>query len=287
MACNAPINIRRRLAEKCSLKCLLFYKYGNSSCTVRNTSDQLLIPYDGENDVMFNSVSYNPVEVRIFKPSIHQFEGSYTEAEIVIVHTGPNGGLLVCIPVNATTSVAASTGAKLFEDIVASSPEQDVSSTLNITDFNLNHMIPKSSYFSYTGTVPYGTCNPDVMYSYVVFPLNSFQVHQDTLDALGDLIHDSYIQIYDGTCYWNEMGTKNNGFAGEGQIYIDCQPVGEEGEIIYKEQSAPGKKVNLEWIYAFLYVIIGAVIMYWGAKLFRFMLSLLPDADAVIEESNA
>lgn len=282
MACNAPINILRRSADKCSLKCLLMYKYGNSSCTVRNSSDQLIIPYDGENDVMFNSLSYNPVEIRIFKPSIHQFEGSYADAEIVIVHTGPNGGLLVCIPVNTTTSVAASSGAKLFEDIVASSPAQDQSTTLNITDFNLDHLVPKSSYFSYTGTVPYGSCNPEVMYNYVVFPLNSFKVNQDTMNALGNLIHDSYITVYEGTCYWNEMGTKNNGFAGDGQIYIDCQPVGEEGEIIYKEQSAPsGTKVNLEWIYAFLYVIIGAVIMYLGVTLLRTMFRLLPDIPAI------
>ena len=282
MACNAPINIQRRLADKCSLKCLLWYKYGNSSCTVRNSSDQLIIPYDGESDVMFNSLKYNPVEVRIFKPSIHKFEGSYTDAEIVIVHTGPNGGLLVCIPVNATTSVAASTGASLLEDIVTNAPDQEVSTTLNLTDFNLNHMIPKSSYFSYTGTVPYGDCNPEVMYNYVVFPVNSFQIHQNTLDALGNLIHDSYIQVYDGDCYFNEMGTKNNGFAGEGQIYIDCQPVGEEGEIIYKEQSTPDTKINLEWIYAFLYVIVGVIIMYLGVKLLRFMLSLLP----TLPESN-
>lgn len=283
MTCNAPINILKRSAGKCSLKCLLMYNYGNSSCTVRNVSDQLLIPYDGNNDVMFNSLSYTPVEVRIFKPSIHQFEGSYADAEIVVVHTGPNGGLLLCIPVNTTTSVAASSGAKLFEDIVASSPASNQSTSLNITDFNLNHIVPKSSYFSYTGTVPYGTCNPEIMYNYVVFPLNSFKVNQGTIDALGNLIHDSYITTYAGTCYWNEMGTKNNGFAGDGQIYIDCQPVGEEGEIIYKEQTAPGTKVNLDWIYAFLYVIIGVVIMYLGVKVLRFMLALLPDIPTVPE----
>jgi carbonic anhydrase len=279
MACNAPINIIKRLADKCSLKCLLWHKYGNSSCTVRNATDQLIISYDGENDVMFNSISYNPVEVRIFKPSIHKFEGSYADAEIVIVHTGSNGGLLVCIPVNTTTTTAASTGSNLIQDIVASAPAQNESTTLNLTDFNLNYIVPKSSYFSYTGTLPYGECSPDRMYNYVVFPLSSFIVHQSTMDALGDLIHDSYIPVYDGDCYWNETGTKSNGFAGDGQIYIDCQPVGEEGEIIYKEQSAPpsGTKVNLDWIYAFLYILIGAVIMYVGVKLLRLMFMMIPD----------
>jgi len=278
MTCNAPININKRSADKCSLKCLLLYKYGNSSCTVKNATDQLVISYDGESDVLFNSMSYNPVEVRIFKPSIHKFEGSYAEAEIVIVHKGNNGGLFVCIPVNTSSTTTASTGSNLIQDIVSKSPAQNESTSLNLSDFNLNYIVPKSSYFSYTGTRPYGECDAETLYNYVVFPLNSFSVHQSTMDGLGELIHDSYIPVYDGACYWNEMGTKSNGFAGDGQIYIDCQPVGEEGEIIYKEQSLPpGTKVNLAWIYAFLYVIIGVIIMYSGVKLLRFMLSMIPD----------
>lgn len=278
MACNAPINIIKQTADKCSLKCLLLYKYGNSSCTVTNATDQLVITYDGESDVIFNSVSYNPVEVRIFKPSIHKFEGSYADAEIVIVHTGSNGGLFVCIPVNTTATTAASTGANLIQDIVSKAPSQKESTTLNLTDFNLNYIVPKSSYFSYTGTRPYGDCNASTLYNYIVFPLHSFSVHQSTMDSLGDLITDSYIPVYDATCYWNEMGTKSNGFAGDGQIYIDCQPVGEEGDIIVKEHSLPTttvRKFNLDWVYAVLYVIVGIIIMYIGVKLMKFMLSMV------------
>ena len=278
MTCNAPINIIRRTSDKCSLKCLLWHKYGNSSCTVKNASNQLIVKYDGVSDVMFNSISYNPVEVRIFKPSIHKFEGSFAEAEIVIVHTGTNGGLFVCIPVNTTTTMAASTGANLIQDIIAKSPDQNESTTLNVSDFNLNYLIPKSSYFSYTGTRPYGECDASTLYNYVVFPLNSFSVHQSTMNRLGNLISDSYIPVYEATCYWNEMGTKSNGFAGDGQIYIDCQPVGEEGEIIFKENSLPtGRKFNLAWVYAFLYVIIGAIIMYVAAKLLGYVIAVFPD----------
>ena len=278
MACNAPINIIKRTADKCSLKCLLWHKYGNSSCTVKNASNQLVVTYDGASDVMFNSISYNHVEMRIFKPSIHKFEGSYADAEIVIVHSGTNGGLFVCIPVNTNPNVTASTGANVIQDIIAKSPGQNETTTLNVSDFNLNHIVPKSSYFSYTGTRPYGKCETDTLYNYVVFPLNSFSVNPSTLNSLGDLISDSYIPVYDATCYWNEMGTKSNGFAGDGQIYIDCQPVGEEGDIIFKEQSLPtGKKLNLDWVYAFLYVIVGAIIMYLAAKLLGFVISIFPD----------
>jgi carbonic anhydrase len=284
MACNAPINIIRKTADKCSLKCLLWYKYGNSSCTVKNAKDQLVITYDGASDVMFNSINYNPTEIRIFKPSIHKFDGTYADGEMVIVHSGSNGGLVICIPINTTAGIPATAGTNVIHDIIASSPAQDQTTTLNIADFNLGNIIPKSGYYSYTGTLPYGECNPDSQYNFVVFPLNSFSVSQSTIDSLGELIHDSYIPVYDGTCYWNETGTKSNGFSGEGQIYIDCQPVGEEGEIIYKEQSGPRLNLNsgtykqvLDWIYAFLYILIGIFLMYIGAKLMIWMMSRIPD----------
>lgn len=274
MECNAPINIIKKTADKCSLKCLLWYKYGTSSCTVQNSSDQLIIPYDGVSDVMFNSVTYNPTEIRIFKPSIHKFDGQYADAEIVVVHNGNNGGLLICIPVMASTNTNASTGTNLIDDIVNNSPETNQSTTLNLHDFNLNHILPKSSYFSYTGTLPYN-CSPGVMYNFVVFPKGSFNINNSTLTSLGNLIHDSYINVLDGTCYWNEQGTKNNGFSGDGQIYIDCQPTGEEGEIIYQEQLRPASLKNLEWLYAFIYVIVGIIIMYACIAIMKYILLFL------------
>lgn len=273
MDCNAPINIIKRTTDKCSLKCLLWYKYGNSSCTVKNATDQLLIHYDGDSDVMFNSVSYNPVEVRIFKPSIHQFDGSHADAEIVIVHTGANGGLLLCIPVMASANANASTATNLLNDIIKNAPATNQTSSLNLTDFNLNFIVPKSSYFSYTGTLPY-ECVAGKEYNYVVFPKNSLIVNQLTLTNLGNLIHDSYITTHERVCFFNEMGTKNNGFAGDGQIYIDCQPTGEEGEIIYKEQSTSSsstKTMSFEWLYSFLYVIVGMILLYGSVKLLHFL----------------
>jgi hypothetical protein len=235
---------------------------------VKNAADQLLITYDGESDVMFNSVNYNPVEVRIFKPSIHQFDGTKADAEIVIVHKGSNGGLLLCIPLLTSTDANASTATNLLNDIIKNSPGTDQTTSLNLSEFNLNFIIPKSSYFSYTGTLPYNCDKTE--YNYVVFPKNSLKVDNKTMKHLGNLIHDSYIPIHERKCYFNEMGTKTNGFSGDGQIYIDCQPTGEEGEIIYKEHSYT-KPMNLEWLYSFLYVIIGIIILWYSVKLLNFL----------------
>jgi carbonic anhydrase len=273
--CDAPINIIKRGADICSLKCLLWYKYGNSSCVVNNRSTELVILYDGQSDVLFNSVPYKPIDVRIFKPSLHTYDGTFADGEIVITHKGAAGGLVVCIPIMKSNSVNASTGTNLIHDIITSAPSDKGSTSLNLQDFNLNHIIPKSSYFSYTGTLCYGTCDPKVRYNYVVFPKkDGIALAQKTFDHLGNLIHDSYIPVHEKPCFFNEKGTKSNGFSGEGQIYIDCQPTGEEGEIMFKEVSTP--PVNYDWIFAILYIIVGMIIMYGCIKLVRYVWNNLP-----------
>ena len=272
MSCTAPINIIQREADKCSLKCLLWYNYGSSSCTVTNQSDALLIRYDGSSDVMFNSLKYAPQEIRIYKPSIHTFDGQYADAEMVITHTSDNGGLLICIPIMSNRNANASTGTNLLDDIIEHAPKQKESTTLNIHDFNLNFLIPKSAYYSYTGTIPYGTCGGE--YQYVVFPKQSIQIQKDTLKALGELIHDSYIAVHPGQCYYNEKGTTQNGFSGDGQIYIDCQPTGEEGDIVYKEPVA-AKPMNMNWIYVLFYFILGFLFIYGMVKGMTYIFGLI------------
>jgi carbonic anhydrase len=273
MSCTAPINIIKREADKCSLKCLLWYNYGNSSCTVTNQSHSLLINYDGNSDVMFNSMHYAPKDIRIYKPSIHTFDGQYADAELVITHTSDNGGLIVCVPIVASTNANASTGTNVLDDIIDNAPAQKESTTLNIHDFNLNYIIPKSAYYSYTGTIAYGTCDSS-QYQYVVFPKHSLTISKSTLDNLGTLIHDSYISVHQGTCYFNEKGTTQNGFSGDGQIYIDCQPTGEEGDIIYKEPIA-AKPMNMNWIYIMLYFILGFIFIYGMVKAMTYVFNFL------------
>jgi len=273
MTCTGPINITQSDGT-CSLKCLLLFNYGNSTCQVKNVSDHLYITYDGDSDIIFNSAKYNPIEVRLFSPSLHTFDGSHADAELVIVHSGSSGGLLVCIPIMSTTATNASTGSVLLDNIIEGSPEIDQTTSLNLQDFNLNYLVPKSEYYSYSGTLPYGNCDISTTYNYIVFPKNSLQLNQETLSTLKSLIHNASVPIQAGTCFYNEKGTTTNGFAGEGQIYIDCQPTGEEGDIIVKELSSGTKSANMDWVFATLYILIGILLMIGGVKLFRGIIRL-------------
>ena len=269
MTCTAPIDIKKT-ANTCSLKCLLWYNYGNSSCTITNQSTNLLISYDGTSDVMFNSLHYAPNQVRIFKPSIHTFDGQHADAELVITHTSNNGGLLICIPIMSNSSVNASMGTTILDDIIKHAPQRGASTTLNLNDFNLNYILPKSAYYSYTGTIPYENCGAE--YQYVVFPKSSLTIQKSTLESLGNLIEDSWITVQEGTSYYNATGTTQNGFSGDGQIYIDCQPTNEGEEIIFKEPVA-SKPMNTDWIYTFSYFIGGFLFMYFMVKFMVYFLN--------------
>lgn len=274
MACSAPLNIVKNASNKCTLKCMYLYNYGNSSCTVTSMSDQLLIEYDGVSDVVFNSVKYNPVEVRFFKPSLHKFNGTNAEAEMVVVHTGTTGGLLVCVPLASAALATGSMGSTLVEAIVNGTKTSE-SSSVNVQDFNLNHLIPKSGYYSYQGTLLYG-CKPDVLYNYVVFPPQSLKIPIRVMAKLGKLVEASDVNVVNGDVFWNDKGTKNNGFAGEGQIYIDCQPTDEEGEIVYKEP-VQTTTYDFAYLWKMLYFIVGMIIMYLLVKLMRMVFTFVPE----------
>jgi carbonic anhydrase len=287
MSCTAPIDLSQKSAGKCSLKCLLWYNYGDSSCTISTGTDKLTIPYDGASDVMYNSVKYNPTEIRIYSPSLHTFDGVHAEAEILIVHSSSSSdGLIIGIPISSSTNAVASTSSVLVDEIIANAPDHGESSTVSLPKFNLNYIIPKGGYFSYAGSAPFDGCQTGVAYNYVVFQKTALIINASSLTALRKLIIDSYLQIRPGKCFWNEKGTSTNGFAGEGQIYIDCQPTGEEGEIIYKETPMPKSSINMNWVKTVMYVLLGICIIWIGLVLFNGTISFIKTLSADIKKET-
>lgn len=231
MACTSPRDLTIAKSSKCHLKCLYFYKYGNSSCNVTNASSYLNIMYDGASDVVFNTVKYTPTSIKIFKPSLHTFNGTAAEAEMFIEHDSTQGGLIVCIPIS--TGGKQSTGSGLLQSIIEDAPSvSDGTVTMNLTNFTANSFIPKSPYFTYTGTMPYATsCTYN--YEMLVFPkMAAIAISQESMESLGKAITYSYINTVEGECFFNEKGTNINGFASDNQIFIDCQPVGASDDTV-------------------------------------------------------
>jgi len=234
MSC-APFNILTNGAANCSLKCQFYYKYGNSSCQMVNTGTYLSIAYDGMGDVVYNNKQYTPEEVRVYTPSVHKYADSAVAAEIVIKHKGNSGGLLVCVPV--TLDGTASKGSELLSEIIKLAPSSsEGSKSISLADFNANFLIPTSRFYTYQHPFFDGQCVPDE-YQYVVFHPRyaSISIEASVMDQLQIAQHN--IDTMEGSVSVNETGTTKNGFAGDGQIYIDCQPTGQaEEEIVLKEE---------------------------------------------------
>lgn len=263
MNCTAPLDINTSQSSSCSVKCAYWYNYGNSTCNVVNKKEYLSIKYDGQSDVVYNSSKYTPTDVNLFKPALHTFDGVQPDAELIIVHSNPEGGLLVCIPITSSDSSQPNA----LSEIINAAPQQtDPPKVLNVNNFNLNSFIPKSSYYSYTGTQAWNCTSSE--YDYIVFQQpNSILLNSDVLASLDTLISGTSVDQVQGTSYFNESGTTKNGFQGDGQIYIDCQPTGESGEIIYKD--SPHGKTDMDYakktqniLYGMLSVLIGMVLIY-------------------------
>jgi len=247
--------------KKCSLKCNFFYSYNNSpSLTVyrvpNSNSAQYLNVTEGigsalSGNVTYNSIQYEVTNIYLYRGAIHDFSGSEYPAdmEIVIKHTATSrsSNLYVCIPVFKTTGASTETSSyNLIDRLIRSYDDiYPESSLITISDFNINQIIPRSTYFVHTGI--YREDEDGTNDVYIVFPSNSMYLSESTMNIFTKICTNSYIPTFNTNAYifQNVKGTTLNGFSpGDGQIYIDCQPTDSEGEITFAEQKV-SKKLNI------------------------------------------
>ena len=254
---TAPINISMsNIIGKCDLKCSYSFHYSNSSCIATNRGDYISISYDKSSSppVLYNTISYDVQEIRLYIPSLHSYNDSKTDGELVIVHTSNTGAkpLLVCIPVksNNTSSDSALFFKTLIDTVASSAPSDGETTTVNVPTFNLDLFVPKKPFFSYSATEPYQPCTENV--DYIVFsPLQaSLDIMPDTLAKLQTIILSNPYDVKTGpNLFYNEKGPRMGG--GGGEIYIDCQPVGssdESTEIVTDMGSSPYPSTVSDWL---------------------------------------
>ena len=232
---NAPIDISSSNSSgKCDYKCDYRFKYQTSSCIGKNMGDYISLSYDNTSSsfVTFNSTSYVVKEVRIYHPSLHSFNGNKLDAEMVIVHTSNTGEipLLVCIPIKVTNSVSVSSG--FFRNVITTisknAPSEGDSTTIRMNNYNLNSLVPKKSFYSYTSTEPYQPCSEQV--NYIVYDASEIylDISKDVYDSLKKIILENYYTVKSGVSFF--YNSKGPNTATSDDIYIDCQPVGQSEE---------------------------------------------------------
>ena len=145
---SESINISsQNISGKCDLKCAYNFKYQDSNSTAKNDGVLINLTYDNQNPpVVYNTQKYNVTKISMFCPSIHIFNGVLAAGEILIDHTPVNGGnnLSVGIPffLSNETSSASNLITEIIQMVSANAPSQGESVNLNISDFNLQTIIP-------------------------------------------------------------------------------------------------------------------------------------------------
>lgn len=250
MSCTAPLNIvRNRQTEKlCKLKCSYQFKYAPTNLQLFNVGvylhlqpDEVAVP-----PVIYNDQNYNVSYAVIVQPSLHKFNGEHAEAELIVGHMNASGTnqLLVCVPIKSSSTTTDSSAA-FFDLIIAeikkTAPSRGAKTTFTNSTFSLNKFIPMAPYFSYKGTNMFRSICPDNAggseIDYIVFHEdNAITMGLSAMKSLKSLI--PYPQPFGtaveesenpGGVFYNPSGPIS---PNQGDIYIDCQPTGDDGEVL-------------------------------------------------------
>ncbi len=281
---TAPIDINTsNVVGKCDYKCEYSFQYNDSSCIATNRSDYISIAYDSSSSppVTYNSSAYNVKEIRIYSPSLHSYMGNKTDGEAIIVHDSASGAppLLVCVPIKVsnTGSVGSNYLSSIVNTVAQNAPADGEQTTVSISRFNLNAFVPRKPFFSYTASEPYQPCSTNKN-EYVVFTLSdgSIGITKDTLDKLHSVIKTNAYDVKTGSLFYNEKGPVSSDR--DGQIYIDCQPVGqsEEEEIIVTDTGSSSFNINTSNIMnnTYFQMFLGSLIFVAIIYLFKVCLDL-------------
>lgn len=267
------IRIPTTVEDKCSLQCMFWYDFKTSDTTdISDDTKSLQLTYDGPgSNIMYNSTVYkfDTPAIHIYAGGIHEFEANGNEGpslEIVINLVDDNNRkLYVCIPVGESGATSATNAIKdIIDEYFPTRPTQ---SNISVNQFNLNYIIPKSSFIVHTGLYHHSSDSHAI---YVVFPYPSFNLPQSyiakVLEGTGRLIKyefsTSNINL-NPPMFQSEQGSTVNGFSGTGQIYIDCQPTDEEGEIVVKQQIVPSSfyKFNMSGLIYLIVMVISCIVL--------------------------
>jgi len=233
---------RKNVIGKCDLKCAYNFKYSPSNSNAKNNGVNISLSYDktSEPPVLYNNQPYIVSNIVINCPSLHYFNGQQVAGEITIEHNPIKGGpnLYVCVPIvsSSESSNASILLNEIINHVATNAPVEGESSNLNLSDFNLQKIVPIKPFFSYTNNK-----NND----YIVFGnLDAITLNSNTLKKLSQIIKPFPINTTGGSLFYNSSGPNSTGNIGEG-IYISCSPTGQSEEEVGVEYSKNTTTYNL------------------------------------------
>jgi len=286
---SAPLNIIKNSQSDniCNLKCSYKFAYLPTNLEILNKGDHLVWKMDEANipPVDYNDEKYSVKEARIYSPSVHTYgpEKNQADAELIIIHTNRRSteSMMVCIPIKSsstTTAECATLFDFIFAEVKRTAATKGKQTNYKNYRFSLEKFVPRVPYYSYIGTLPWSPRNGS--YSYVVFDIaDAITMSDQSFMALtgkskkglapvsGVIYEHSILTIPDvqnpDGLFFNPNGPVP---ANDGEIYIDCQPTGSDGEVLVPAKMDSGGMLDNEllkkmWNYSMMKIIVGALVM--------------------------
>lgn len=274
----------KNISGKCDLKCAYNFNYQESNLTASNNGIMISLTYDNNKTppVTYNNEKYTVTGISITSPSLHTFNGNKVDAEIFIGHTPVKGGPQFMVGIPIKSSSESSDASYLLTEIISTtatnSPNEGETNNLNISDFNLNKIIPTKPYYSYTDTDK----NDWIVFGVLeAIPLNS-----TTLSTLQKIIKPFELQLTGGGLFINTSGP-NTTKVGDG-IYISCKPTGSSEEEIGVEYSKNSTSYDLSNVLndpitkLIFQIIIGCILFILVFLIFNFIYTRITNSGTKI-----
>jgi hypothetical protein len=217
-----PINLKlSNHRGNCSSNCKVECKYHNSSCIATNNGTYFSLSYDRVQipPIKFNDVSLDVKEVRLYSPSLHKYEGIKEDGEMIILHKGNDMSVAICIPIKLNNDDKSSFLNEIIEKCGMYIQNEDETTTLNLSEYNLTNFIPMNSPFmNYSCNMPFD-CN--VIYDVIVFGNKNeyISINTENLNTIRACItSESYNNIEDMNYFVNTGGVTKK----MSDTYIRC-----------------------------------------------------------------
>ena len=277
---TAPLIIAKSTQAEniCNLKCSYKFDYPTTNLQILNRGDYLLWKVDETNQapVVYNDDFYKVKEARIYWKSLHSYtnnsETTYADAELVIDHVNNKNTkkLLVCIPITQSSTSTSDTAVffdLIMTEISRTAPSMGQQTTYNKSTFSLDKFVPNKPFYSYNGTLPWPPTNGS--YDYIVFEKEDAITMSDlSYKLLKQIIRENQISAIDPTTVNADIFYNPNGPISPraGEIYIDCQPTGDDGEILVPAKLDSGGILDNEllkriWNFTMVKIVVGAIVM--------------------------
>jgi carbonic anhydrase len=261
--CTAPLNIVQNLQTDkiCKLKCAYQFTYATTSLKIINGGSFIVMTPDeaATPPVNYNDINYNVQSCILVQPSMHKYNGQHTDAELIIVHTAVSkNALFVCIPIQSSSTSTADS-ANYFDMIVSRISQTAASAggttTFTNNTFTLNKFVPMKPYYSYSGTNMFNeSCySGQETIDYLVYHANAaITMTPQAFDALKRVTPDAQMfsrakeeSVNSGGVFYNPSGPTP---PVQSDIYIDCQPTGDDGELLVTPKADTGDMLDNQLI---------------------------------------